>query len=45
MTCGEGVWVAGYVSKSCDFPKKENLMAYVSNLKLISEWNFPKKKF
>jgi hypothetical protein len=44
MTHREGVWVAGYVSKSFDFPKKEILMAYVSNLKLISEWNFLKRK-
>jgi len=41
----KGAWIGGYVSRSCDMPKEEILMAYVSNLKLILEWNFPKRKF
>ena len=34
----------GYVSRSCDFPKKEVLVAYISVSKMILEGSFLKKE-
>jgi hypothetical protein len=39
-----GVILIAYISRSCDLPKKEILMAYISNLELILKYNFPKRK-
>jgi hypothetical protein len=40
-----GVVLIAYISRSCDLPKKEILMAYISSLKIVLEYNFQKRKF
>ena len=47
------LWVMGrtmaimmdYISRSCDFPKKENLMAYISSFGRNFLKNYQKRKF